>query len=218
MNVPFKILHYDYMNTGGNTMVGIFTVWLPKERRTVYALTNEEGCTLSVVDYISHELDIDNYDDLYIDMCDFGRLTGYEKYFELYRYCLNEYTKSDCRHFGITRAIPYHLLSDDLRKGVSYRYIVWLKNHGHDTDVDTDGTRIIYHPDYDQDNEHLKAIKDFKAWHDGLINKDTTDQELESFYDKVYRLNFNGKRVVLPFNADTFNKINDLLDSIIEEW
>jgi len=68
--IEFRVLNYNYLNTGGNCMVGIHEVWLPDEKRVVYALTNEEGCTLSVVDYISNELDIDDYDELVIDSVD----------------------------------------------------------------------------------------------------------------------------------------------------
>lgn len=213
--VTFKILNYDYINTGGNTMVGIFTVWLPEELRTVYALTNEDGCNLSVVDYISNELDIYDYDELIFDHCTFGTLHTYDKYFELYRYCLNKYTKSDCRYFGITRAIPFYLLSDELQAKVDDDYLVWLTQHNYD--VLTDGEIITKHPDYTDDDE-LKLVCKWKAWHDGLINNTTDDDELETLYDERYRLYFHGKRVYLPFNADTFNRINDLLDAIIKEW
>lgn len=219
----FKILNYEYLNTGGNTMVGIFTVWLTEEKRTVYALTNEEGCNLAVVDYISNELDIDDYDELIIDNCVFSFLTGTEEYFDLYRYCLNAYNKSDCRYFGISRCVPYKLLSDELQAKVDPDYYVWLEEHNYE--VLTDGVDIVVHPDYDmlftdphEDDEDLQAVKEWRVWHDGLINKHTTDEEMDAFYEKKYRLTFNGKRVYLPFNADTFNKINELLDSVIREW
>ena len=211
----FKVLNYEYLNTGGNTMVGIFTVWLPDELRTIYALTNEEGCNLAVVDYISNELEIHDYDELIFDNCVFNFLQSYDKYFELYRYCLNEYTKSDCRYFGITRGIPFYLLSDELQAKVDDAYLLWLTKHNYD--VLTDGENIVVHPDYETDDK-LRRVCEWKTWHDGLINNTTTDEEMDDLYDKQYRLYFNGRRVYLPFNADTFNKINDLLDSVIREW
>lgn len=219
----FKVLNYEYLNTGGNTMVGIFTVWLPKENRTVYVHTNEVGCGIATVDYIGNEIEIDDYDDIIIESVDFDNLIGTEEYFELYRYCLNEYTKSDCRYFGISRAIPYKLLSDEVQSKVHPDYYVWLEEHNYD--VMTDGVDIMVHPDYDmlftdphEDDENLQAVKEWKLWHDGQINRYTTDEELEDLYEKTYHLTFNGRVVRLPFNADTFNKINDLLDSVIREW
>lgn len=214
----FKVLNYEYLNTGGNTMVGIFTVWIPTLNQTVYALANEEGCNLTTVDYISNELDIDDYDELIIDQCTFNSLDSSSTYFELYRYCLNEYTKSDCRYFGHTYAWPYHLLSDELQSNVARNYLKWC-NENNNGCIPTDGINIVEHPDYIKPEEDwiLKSIKDFRKWHDDLIST-ATDEEMQSFYNKQYRLYFCGKRTFLPFDAETFNKINDLLDSVIKEW
>ena len=213
----FKVLNYEYLNTGGNTMVGIFTVWLPDKNRTAYVLANEEGANLTSVDYISNELPIDDYDELILDHCVYEFLHGDEEYFELWRYCLNEYTKSDCRYFGITRSIPYRLLSDELQSKVDADYLVWLESNNYD--VLTDGEIISEHPDYASrsDDEQLKAIKDFRDWHDLLVHNATED-ELTDMYEKRYRLYFMGKRVFLPFTAETFNKIQDLLESVMKEW
>ena len=214
----FKVLNYEYLNTGGNTMVGIFTVWLPALRQTVYVLTNELGCTISTVDYISNDIEIDDYDEVTIDRCDFDDLCDAATHFELYRYCLNEYTKSDCRYFGHTYAWPYHLLSDELQSNVSRDYLKWL-NENNNGCIPTDGVDIIEHPDYIKPEEDwkLKAVKDFRKWHDDLISN-ATDEEMQAFYDRQYRLYFCGKRAFLPFDAETFNKINDLLDSVIKQW
>lgn len=212
----FKVLNYRYMNTGGNTMVGVFEVWLPEEKRVVYALTNEEGCTLSAVDYISNELDIDDYEELHIDVCDWGRLTGHEKYFELYRHCLNVYTKDDCRFFGITRGIQYHLLSDELQRLVDDNYKRWLEAEGVDL-VDTDGEHIIMHPDYEDHvgNEALQAIKDFYKYHDDIL---ATDESLAKACESGYLLTHGDRSVRIPFHADTHTVIDSLLHDIIEEW
>lgn len=213
----FKVLKYNYLNTGGGTMVGIFEVWLPSEKRVVYAMTNEEGCTLSVVDYISNELDIDDYDEIYIDTIDWGRATGYEKYFELYRYCLNEYIKSDCRAFGYTRELPYFLLSDELQKQVDTDYLVWLESEDGSV-IETDGFKIIEHPDYTaglESAKHLQEVKDFNEWH--AVVPDDYDVR-ESLYDKDYVLTLADHTVRIPFNADTWNAIDELLTLTIREW
>lgn len=220
----FKVLNYEYLNTGGNCMVGVFTVWIPALKQTVYALTNELGCSLTTVDYVSNDVDIEDYDEVTIDRCDFDELQSNATYFELYRYCLNEYTKSDCRYFGQTFAWPYHMLSDELQSEVHADYLAWCKENNNGC-IPTDGEKIIVHPDYDsmftdphEDDKHLQAVKEWRLWHDGQINKHTTDEELDVLYEKTYHLTFNGRVVRLPFNADTFNKINDLLDSVIREW
>jgi len=208
----FKVLNYTYLNTGGNTMVGIFEVWLPSEKKVVFALANEEGCTLSVVDYISNELEIDDYDELILENVDWGRITGHERYFELYKYCLNEYTKSDCRYFGYTRQLPLHLLSDELQEQLSADYVVWLNDNEHD-DVETDGEKIIIHPDYESDTEDkmLEAVKEFRRWHDTTAGK-------EEFYLESYRLTFAGRTIELPFMADVWDAVDTMLERTIQDW
>ena len=209
----YKVLNSQYVNTGGNTMVGVFEVWLPEKKQVVYALTNEEGCTLSVVDYIRNELDVDDYDELMIEAVDWNRLTGYEKYFELYRHCLNVYTKDDCRFFGITRGIPFFLLSDELQKKVSNDYRQWMSSEGLDF-IDTNGEDIIMDPDYEATNSdeiQLEAVKEFKRWHDTIAGD-------EKYYSEFYTLAIAGREAKLPFYADVWNAVDYALQSIIDNW
>jgi hypothetical protein len=213
----FKVLDYDYLNTGGNTMDGIFEVWLPAELKTVFVYVNEEGYSMSAVDYIRKELEINDYDEVMIDAGDWGRVTGNETYFELYRHCLNEYTKSDCRHFGYVRGIPYFLLSDELQKQVDADYLVWLESNEYDA-IDTDGTKIIIHPDYAADidsQKRLLEVQEFAMWH----NEVSEDYDVrESMYDKDYVLTLADRTVRIPFNADTWDAVDNLLKLTIREW
>lgn len=209
----FQVLNYNYLNTGGNTMVGIFEVWLPDEKRVVYALTNEEGCTLSVVDYVSNELEVHDYDELMIDSVDWGRTTGHEKYFELYRHCLNVYTKSDCKYFGYTRGLPYHLLSDELQSQITAEYRQWFEANEYDS-FDTDGEKIIVHPDYEpitDEDKLLKAVKELKRWHDTIAG-------VEEYYNEKYKLEFAGHKIELPFMASSWTGVDDLLKYVIDQW
>lgn len=210
----FSVLNYDYVNTGGNTMVGVAEVWLPEEKKTVYALFNEEGCTLSVVDYIRNEILDCDYDELMIEVIDWGRLTGHEDYFELYRHCLNEYTKSDCKYFGITRRLPKYLLSDELQKQVTEEYLDWLHAES-DGCIETDGSKIIVEPDYEPDiveeDGMLTLVKKFKEFHDSTA-------AVEDYYCEDYVLSFAGHTVRLPFAADVWEAINNALETTIENW
>ena len=193
-------------------MVGIFEVWLPAELRTVYAMTNEEGCTLSVVDFISNDLEIHDYDELVIDTIDWGRATGHEKYFELYRHCLNEYTKSDCRHFGYVRGLQYHLLSDELQKQVPDGYREWCDEELNGV-IDTDGVKIVVSPCFASStpDRMLEAIKTFKDWHDTTVG-------VEDLYDQDYKLEFGGHTVLLPYNADVWDAVDTMLERTIRDW
>ena len=206
----FTVLNYEYLNTGGNTMVGIHEVWLPLEKKTVYAYTNEEGCTLSLVDYIRNELDVDDYDEFIIDYCDWGRLTGHETYFELYRRCLNDYTKDDCKYFGITRGISYHLLSDELQREVDPSYLQWIETENGGL-VETDGKSVKVDTSYAPADDLLASIIKFKQWHDTIAG-------VEEYYDHHYTLCIAGHVVSLPFFADVWNAVDDMLQSTIEDW
>ena len=223
-SVRFKVLRYQYMNTGGSCMVGIHDVWFPDEKRIMYVFTNEEGCTLSTVDYISNDLEtedfiFDDYDEVTVDCVDFGRITGYEKYFELYRHCYNQYLVDDCKYFGTSYGVQYHLLSDELQKKIDDDYLVWLESE-RDGLVRTDGQKIIVDPDYTEylDDAGLQSLMMWKDWHNDLINKDTTDEEKQELYDKDYTLTFNGVSVTFSFDADTFSTINNLLTRLIEQY
>ena len=209
----FVILNYDYLNTGGGCMVGIHEVWLPATKQTVYVYTNEEGCNISLVDYIRNELPVDDYEELLVDYIDWGRVSGYEQYFELYRYCLNEYTKSDCQAFNQTRSLPYFLLSDELQQQVPAEYRQWLMANDIDW-IETNGKDIIVDENYasiDEWDKMLEATKEFKRWHD-------TTAGVEDLYSENYKLTFAGHEIELPYTADVWNAIDDALKSVIENW
>lgn len=207
----FKVLNYEYLNTGGNTMVGIFTVWLPDKNRTAYVLANEEGANLTTVDYISNELPIDDYDSVIIDHCVYEFLHGDEEYFELWRYCLNEYTKSDCRHFHHNYAWPYHLLSDELKSELHHEYREWC-NENNNGCIPTDGYSIVVHPDYDGTvDRQLREYEDFKAFHD-------TTAGMEAYYNEQYVLSFAGRTICMPFMAHIWDAVDNLLCTAIEEY
>lgn len=221
----FTVLNYEYLNTGGNTMVGIHEVWLPEELKTVYVYTNEEGCTMSVVDYIRNDIQLNDYDEVAIDYVDIGRIAGYEKYFELYRRCISDYLKDDCKYFGITRRLPYYLLSDELQAKVDTDYLVWSEAES-DGCIPTNGVDIVEDPDYPTpdesktpavmyDDEGLQQVKDFLEWHTDVASDYDTR---ESLYDKDYVLTLADKTVRIPFNADTWDAVDNLLKRAIEEW
>lgn len=212
----YKVHDYQYLNTGGNCMVGIHRVWITEEKRMVYVYTNEEGGTISTVDYIRDDLEIDDYDEFIVDCVDWGRITGYEKYFELYRYCYNQYLVDDCKYFGITRGVMPHLLSDELQSMISddYREYIMTECGGL---FETDGKIIVTNPDYEatQDDELLRDIKDWNRWHDNIA---ADEDRREAMYEEHYQLTLAGKTVRLPFYAETFNLVSDLLKGTIEDW
>lgn len=209
----FKVLNYDYLNTGGNTMVGIFEVWLPERMQTVYVYVNEEGYTMSVVDYIRNVLEINDYEELMIECGDWGRITGHEAYFELYRHCLNEYTKSDCRYFKYKRQLPHYLLSDELQSQITEDYKLWMDANEYDM-FETDGEKIIMSEYYEPiigDDKIIATVKNFQRWHDSIA-------ACEEYYECDYTLTFADKKLILPFVADVWDAIDHMLESVINNY
>lgn len=64
----------------------------------------------------------------------------------------------------------------------------------------------------------FNEIAEFFKWHDGLLSYDSTDEELDAMFEKHYTIVFNGRALDLPFHADIYSAINELLEHIIEEW
>ena len=203
--MDFKIISHSYENTGGNTMVSYFQVWLPEEKRTIFVNANEEGATFSVVDFYHGE--IDNYLDTII--CDFtvDNVDENHKYFEIFRYCINEYIKYDCRRFMYNASLSYKLLSDDLRKLVPKEY----HKRNPNALYETDGYRIII--DNDMEIKISRAIANLDSFR-------TTYNRLreESTDGKAFDLNCLNAIKLCPFgySLDEYD-VNKWIDESIME-
>lgn len=163
----YKVNDHSYNNTGGNCMVSTFQIYDIDNNRTLFVHVNEEGGTLATCDYINNDIDYD--DAMTIDNFNKDDLTKDNENFELYRYCMIEYTKKDCKYFGNTASLPYDLLTDELQQQLTPHYRAWYEeNIG--GDYETDGYEVkidsSYVPPVKQ--HHMKpavyeAIKEFRA-------------------------------------------------------
>ena len=118
----YQVMNHEYLNTGGHCMVSVFEVWLPDENRTVFVNVGEEYCTITTVNHIMRDLEIDDYDKitvatLYYKESDDCTVT--DKYFELGRYCLFEYLKKDCQYMGYTESLPFVWLLPEYQQQIS---------------------------------------------------------------------------------------------------
>ena len=93
-----------------------------------------------------------------MECVDWGRVTGYERYFELYRHCLNEYTKSECRYFKTTSQLPKYLLSDELQSQITAEYAQWMDANEYDL-YETDGEKIFESEYYESTTEEDKLLR-----------------------------------------------------------
>lgn len=208
--MEFKIISHTYENTGGNTMVSYFQVWLPEENRTIFVNANEEGATFATVDFYHGE--IEDYFDTII--CDF--ITDdpdvNHKYFEIFRRCINEYFKHDCKRFDYMACLQYELLSDELKQKVTPEYKKWIG----DGDYQTDGYFIFEDPDFIERRSAIKEVINkldgFKRAYNGLLNAWCLTQSMDIDFNMLEAINS------YPFEKsfDEYN-VDDWVDEMVRE-
>lgn len=91
-------------------MVSVFEVWLPDENRTVFVNVGEGYCTITTVNHIMSDIEIDDFDKITIATLsykDVDEFTVTNDYFELCRYCLFEYLKKDCMYGCYSESLPF---------------------------------------------------------------------------------------------------------------
>lgn len=106
----YNVISHNYENTGGHCMISVFEVWLPDENRTVFVNVGEEYCTVTTVNHIMSDLEIDDFDKITVATLNYkasSDSTVTNEYFELCRYCLFEYLKKDCKYMGYTESLPF---------------------------------------------------------------------------------------------------------------
>lgn len=109
----YQIMNHEYLNTGGHCMVSVFEVWLPDENRTVFVNVGEGDCTITTVNHIMNDIEIDDFDKITVAMLSYREPDEYavtNDYFELCRYCLFEYLKKDCMYGCYRESLPYEWL------------------------------------------------------------------------------------------------------------
>lgn len=151
----YQIMNHEYLNTGGHCMISVFEVWLPDENRTVFVNVGEEYCTITTVNHIMSDIEIDDFDKITVATLNYKETddcTVTNKYFELCRYCLFEYLKKDCKYMGYIESLPFvwllpvyqQQISDLERQFVEYEYGDYFDTDGYRVTIPTeDGERKV---------------------------------------------------------------------------
>ena len=151
----YNVISHNYLNTGGHCMISVFEVWLPDENRTVFVNVGDECCTITTVNHIMSDFEIDDFDKITVATLNYKEsddCTVANKYFELCRYCLFEYLKKDCKYMGYIESLPFiwllpvfqQQISDLERQFVEYEYGDYFDTDGYHVTIPTeDGEREV---------------------------------------------------------------------------
>ena len=210
--MKYQVLNHEYMNTGGNCMVSIFSLWCTEENRTVFLLANEEGCSLSTADYISNDIDYD--DSMTIDVFDIHMFDCANKNFELYRDCWFEFIKCDCLRFGTAYEVDIDLLPLALFNDIPIELLHFMGINGQHT-VSTDGVHII--TGFKEQTFELKVMA-FQRYIKRLMPsiKCNEKEQWSRLYDSKITITVCDQTIELPFSATPYNYILDMIDDYVE--
>lgn len=100
-------------------MVSVFEVWLKDENRTVFVNVGEDLITTTTLNHVCSDVAIDDYDAITVDCVSYTEPDISSKYFKLYRDCLLEYLKKDCKYMGYSQLIPFNWLPDAVKQFIA---------------------------------------------------------------------------------------------------
>lgn len=145
-------------------MVSVFEVWLPDENRTVFVNVGEKYCTITTVNHIMSDIEIDDFDKITVATLNYKEsddCTVTNEYFKLCRHCLFEYLKKDCKYFGYRESLPYEWLLPAFKVQVLLIERHFVEDECGGT-FDTDGCHV-WVPTPDGDREVTEVIPQHKT-------------------------------------------------------
>ena len=67
-------------------------------------------------------------------------------------------------------------------------------------------------------NKTLESYKDFRDYLYQIGSETTTEEELQSLYEKTINISLNGHKVKLAFDAENYNNLVHLVEQAIKEF
>lgn len=165
--MKYRIISHDYRNTGGNTMVSVFQVYLADQNRTVFVNCGEHSASMTTVDYVNN-FDPDYYDQITVVSVDFTEDLSAEicTYYDVFSHCLFEWLKSDCKHYRCTMGIHYCWVPAVVRMQISDFQKDFIEDELNDLFY-TDGYNVFVPTPSGEDDE-IPIVSKHKPLHDTL--------------------------------------------------
>lgn len=161
----YNVISHNYENTGGHCMISVFEVWLPDENRTVFVNVGEGYCTITTVNHIMSDIEIDDFDKITIATLNYKEsddCTVTNKYFELCRYCLFEYLKKNCKYMGYTESLPFVWLPAVYQQQITNKERQYVEEVFGDY-FNTDGYTVYIFTEDDDEKEITEKVPQHKS-------------------------------------------------------
>lgn len=228
MSKNYQIINSEYVNNGGGNMVGVFTAWMPAENRTLFVNVGEGAITVTTVDHIRHDVDVE-LESITVAMAEYycAEAPVDNEYFVMMRYCLAKYLIMANEYSLVTFDwLPLSVqcqITDEQREAVESAVEIWNS----DTDryflytgkcatfTDTNGKQFTI----DVLPVTEKLLMDIDEFIDS-INRELavdTEEEIEAFYNMQWEITFGKHKLTIDNCAAIFNGITYMLNDLKEE-
>lgn len=234
MTKKYQVMANEYLNTGGNCMVDITTVYDRERKSLLYVFINEEGLVISTEDFIRNELpdDINTDDFVLVDIShkafttepspeDFEVVDLSYDDAQLLLGCLLTYIRNYVKHSGRNYFTTIDKLPVELYRQVSNDYSKWLD--ANDQMVETDGYKIIvdnrYYNELNYDTQNEASAKDLLQLLDECLPTESFEPDSmlwEKFTNEKLQIIYCDKLFTFENGADVYNALYDFAKYIIE--
>lgn len=229
-NEKFTVVDHKYFNTGGNTMVSVFTVYDHAQNVSRYVIAGDEAISYQTADTVTNcdlmldtderinaiVLDTYTFEQLTYDFSGNGsRVDGY--LFDLLKYCEYEHYKQDCKHYGYKQNVAIESLPAELLSRLSEDYINWARAEG--AGCYTDGYDVYMDTNYEPpvvDNRHAPAptdIEQFVSFLDSYVRENEVAFGARSYITVAV----SGDSIKIPLNDDSLTLLLDFLGGVAEK-
>jgi len=206
-------------------MVEIITAIDKQQASVVYVIADNDGCTISTVDFIQFEIDSDVLDKAilhngtYTEI--FDELEAYGDLHLLVEDAWLSYIKSICKHTGRHMYVDLDVLPMVLKELLTPQYIKWLIDK--EQLVETDGY-TVFKNSYCKLHSHLladvmpqyeQAARDMVEHLDEQMRlAQESDSAMADFNDSEFTFGFRGLTIKHPCGPEAY----DGLRLLLTEW
>lgn len=227
-NEKFTVVDHKYFNTGGNTMVSVFTVYDRKQNVSRYVIAGDEAISYQTADTVTNgELTLDTdemINAIVLDTYIFEQLT-YDfssnglrvdpDLFDLLKYCEYEHYKQDCKHYGYKQNVAIESLPTELLHKLSEDYVNWARAEG--TGCYTDGYDVYmetnYEPPVKFSERKPSEVEEFKSFLETYVRDHVNDYGSHGNVTVAV----GGDSIKIPLNDDSLDLLVKFIDGIIEK-